>query len=63
MKRLRAMLHRLFREEAGATVVEYGVVLALIIAGLIIIVLVLGNQLQKGFSDFNAAFQAARTGQ
>lgn len=62
MKQTLAMLRRLCRDEEGATVVEYAVILALIIAGLIVIIVVLGGQVQKGLADFNAAYEAAKSG-
>jgi len=51
MKKIQAMLHRLYRDEEGATAVEYGVLVALIIAACVVIIAVLGGQI-------NAAFQA-----
>jgi Flp pilus assembly pilin Flp len=56
------MLHRLLRDEEGASVVEYGVLLALIIAAVIAIIAVLGLQIEKGLNDFNQAYGKAKTG-
>lgn len=53
-------LRRLSGDEEGATVVEYGVVLALIIAGIIVVIQVLGGQVEQGFADFKEAFEAAK---
>jgi len=62
MKQVLTMLPRVFRDEEGASVVEYAVVLALIIAGLIIIIAVLGGRIQKGLADFIAAYETAKSG-
>jgi len=56
------ILRRLFADEDGATVVEYGVLLALIIAGLVAVIFILGNQIQQGLADFNEAFQEVKSG-
>lgn len=56
------ILRRLFADEDGATVVEYGVLLALIIAGLVAVIFILGNQIQQGLADFNEAFQEVQSG-
>jgi Flp pilus assembly pilin Flp len=53
---------RLFGDEEGATVVEYAVILALIIAGIIVVIQVLGGQVEQGFADFKEAFEAAKNG-
>lgn len=62
MKQTLVMLHRLLRDEEGASVVEYGVLLALIIAAVIAIIAVLGLQIEKGLNDFNQAYGKAKTG-
>jgi len=43
------------KEEEGATAVEYGVLIALIIAVCVIIIGVLGGQVRKGFSKVSSA--------
>jgi pilus assembly protein Flp/PilA len=45
---------RFFREDDGATAVEYGVLVALIIAAVVIIIAALGNQIKAGFEKVNA---------
>lgn len=62
MKQTLVMLHRLLRDEEGASVVEYGVLIALIIAAVIAIIAVLGLQVEKGLNDFNQAFDKAKGG-
>lgn len=47
-------IKRFMKEEEGATAVEYGVLVALIIAACVVIIAVLGSQI-------NAAFQAVST--
>jgi len=42
-------LERLMWEEGGASVVEYSVLIALVIAGCIVIIQVLGSQIQNSF--------------
>jgi pilus assembly protein Flp/PilA len=49
MKKIQAMLHRLYRDEEGATAVEYGVLVALIIAACVAIIAVLGGQINDAF--------------
>jgi len=61
MEPMRNRLRRLFGNEKGATVVEYAVILALIIAGMIVIIWSLGTQIQQGVENFNEAFEDART--
>lgn len=56
MKQMRGMLHRLFRDEEGATVVEYAVLIALIIAAIIVIIAVLGGKIRDGLESFNETF-------
>ena len=47
------MLKRFVREEEGATMVEYGLMIALIAVVLIVIVSLLGQNLKKTFSRTN----------
>lgn len=56
MKQMRGMLRRLFLDEEGATVVEYAVLLALIIAAAIVVIAVLGGKIRNGLESFNGTF-------
>lgn len=49
------------QQEEGATAVEYGIMVALIAAVIVLVVLVLGNQVQKGFCDTSEALDNAIT--
>jgi pilus assembly protein Flp/PilA len=55
MKKIQMMLHRLYRDEEGATAVEYGVLVALIIAACVVIIGVLGTKIQSAFEQINDA--------
>jgi pilus assembly protein Flp/PilA len=48
---------RLFREDKGATAVEYGLIVALIAAVIIVIVAFLGTQIHHAFCSVSAALQ------
>jgi pilus assembly protein Flp/PilA len=48
-------LARLAKDESGATAVEYGLIVALIAAVIVILVLALGGKVSKGFSIVNSA--------
>ena len=61
MEPMRNRLRRLFGNEKGATVVEYAVILALIIAVVYITIWAVGLRIQQGLENFNAAFEDART--
>lgn len=54
MSELMAGIQQFFKEEDGATAVEYGVLVALIIAAVVIIIAALGQQIKKGFSKVNS---------
>jgi len=43
-----------WKEEDGATAVEYGVLVALIIAAVVIIIAALGQQIKAGFEKVNS---------
>ncbi len=43
------------RQEEGATAVEYGLIVAAIAALIVLVVLVLGRQVQEGFCDTSSA--------
>jgi pilus assembly protein Flp/PilA len=47
-------LFKLFKEEEGATAVEYGVLVALIIAACVIIIASLGSRISSAFEKVNA---------
>jgi pilus assembly protein Flp/PilA len=52
------VLSRLFRDDAGATMVEYAVMLALIAAVCIALVASLGGSTSAEFSSFNSQVNA-----
>lgn len=52
------VLSRLFRDDAGATMVEYAVMLAFIAAVCIIMVSTLGGKTGSEFSSFNSQVNA-----
>jgi len=51
MKEIQAFLQGLLRDEEGATAVEYGVLVALIIAAVVVIIALLGKQIKEGFQS------------
>ena len=55
------MLKRFMREEEGATMVEYGLMIALIAVVLIITVALLGTSLKESFANVNAGVEHANT--
>jgi pilus assembly protein Flp/PilA len=55
------MLKRFFREEEGATMVEYGLMIALIAVVLIVTVALLGTSLKESFANVNAGVEHANT--
>src|SRR5688500_2734650 len=56
------MLKRFVREEEGATMVEYGLMVALIAVVLIVIVSTLGQSLKGSFARTNTGVTNANTG-
>lgn len=58
MSTIRNWFHLRRKGEEGATAVEYGVMVALIIAVIVAIVLLLGQQVQKGFCETSDALSA-----
>jgi len=48
-------LHRLIRDEEGATMVEYGIMVALIAAVCITLIATLGGQVSSAFTSVNSA--------
>ena len=59
MRKLGVVLARFARAETGATMVEYGVMVALIVAVCFVIVTTVGTQAQGLFSTVSAAWTAA----
>ena len=55
-------LKNFMSDEEGATAVEYGVLIALIIALCVVIIAVLGKQIREGFSQVSAALTAEGIG-
>jgi pilus assembly protein Flp/PilA len=51
------LLKRLFREEEGATAVEYGVMVAAIIAVVIAVVFTIGEEILAAFNTVLAGLQ------
>ena len=47
-------LKKLIKDEEGATAVEYGMIVALIAAVIVVTVKTLGGKVNKGFTDVNA---------
>lgn len=47
------LIGEFFRDEEGASVVEYGVLIALIIAACIAIIIALGLKVETAFNDFS----------
>ena len=52
---------RLHRDETGATAVEYGVMVAAIIAVIVAVVFTIGAQILEAFEDVRDAIQAGGT--
>lgn len=62
MKKMQGLARRLFHDQEGASVVEYGVVLALILAAVIVIIAVLGGKVNDGLVNFDTKFNSASSG-
>ena len=56
MRSPRTSAHRLLKDENGASVVEYGVLIALIIAVCIVAIILLGDKVNLGFESFDTEF-------
>jgi len=54
MKEIQMFLQRLVQDEEGATAVEYGVLVALIIAAVVAVIAVLGEKIENAFEAINA---------
>lgn len=52
-------INKLFRDEAGATAIEYGLIAALIAVAAITAMQGLGNELQTTFNTTSSAMQTA----
>lgn len=57
MKEIRMFLQRLVQDEEGATAVEYGVLVALIIAAVVVVIAALGQQISTGFALVNETLE------
>ena len=55
MKKLTTFCKDLWKGEEGATMVEYGIMVALIAAVSIAVISTLGSKIQEAFSDTNSA--------
>lgn len=62
MAKLIDLTKRFIADEEGATAVEYGVLVALIIAACVAIIAVLGSQIRTGFQQVSDALTAAGVG-
>lgn len=51
MKKIQTVLQRLYRDEEGASAVEYGVLVALIIAACVVVIGILGGQISSAFQS------------
>lgn len=51
---MKKLMKRFIRDEEGATAVEYGVLIALIIAVCIIVIAAIGTQVNEAFSKVNS---------
>jgi len=63
MQQMQAIAHKLFRDREGATVLEYAVAAALVIAVVVVVIWILGGQVRQGLESFNTAFETAKSGQ
>lgn len=52
-------VRKFISDEKGATVVEYGVLIALVIAACIAIIFILGGQISEGFRAFSQSLKDA----
>lgn len=57
MEFIRNLISMSKKEEDGATAVEYGIMVALIAAVIVLVVLYLGQQVQQGFCDTSAGLE------
>jgi pilus assembly protein Flp/PilA len=59
MFKMRAKLAKFFRNESGATAIEYGLIAALISVVIIVAVTTIGTQLNTGFTSIGTALTEA----
>lgn len=59
MTKVASSIRGFFKEEEGATMVEYGIMIALIAAICVAIIATLGTQVKAGFTTTSAALPAA----
>jgi len=59
MKEILAVFKRLLQDEEGATAVEYGVLVALIIAVCVVVIGVLGGMINDAFQSVVAEIEAS----
>jgi len=57
MKEIQMFLQRLVQDEEGATAVEYGVLVALIIAAVVAIIGLLGAEIREAFNEVLTAVE------
>ena len=56
MSKSKQLVSRFVREESGATMVEYGIMVALIAAVAIAVIKVVGAKVNNGFGNVNSSF-------
>ena len=57
MRSLKQLTREFVRQDSGATMVEYGIMVALIAAVAIVIIKSVGDKTNNSFSTVNSAFQ------
>lgn len=62
MAKLMDLTKRFIADEEGATAVEYGVLVALIIAACVVIIATLGRQITTGFQNVASELETAGLG-
>jgi len=62
MTKLIDLTQKFFADEEGATAVEYGVMIALIIAACVGVIATLGQDISTGFSNVSTELEAAGLG-
>ena len=63
MSRIVAAAKNFVRDDEGATAVEYGLLVALIAAVIVVVVSTLGNQVQEGFETVSKGIDGELEGQ
>ncbi|MDA3971064.1 MAG: Flp family type IVb pilin [Desulfobulbaceae bacterium] len=59
MNQLTSLINAFIKDEEGATAVEYGVLIALIIAACVVIIGTLGGQIKSAFTDVSNSLTTA----